>query len=453
MQNLRGTTRLSAFFALLFLLSVLLAYFSLLSAVFAILSITAFLGPSVTYKKIDLFEPPIFLSVFILTSWVLPITIVDYEGLFDVGDMPTKTAWYTMVTYTFIGLTSFTVGYNSKLHLNISRYIPRTSDSFFSKNSFLVVAGLALIVSTVSMYYALLGNLGAINIRSLSIKREIASGYIRWLCDLSSVVSVLLFASHLYRREKKSLIKILLFLSVVASLVFNFIISNRSGILTLFISFAVIYYYQKEGIKVTRIVLAAVILLVIGTNMGKMRGPSHITINDLELIPSPQSIKETIVRPTVAPPSVFANLISSTPEQISYQKGSTLVTWTVFPVPRSIWSNKPTNLGQKVGSKVYNQGEGVVGGGTPPPFIGELYLNFHLVGVIVGMCLFGVTSRALYFWLHRENTMIAITIFSVFLFLSRGLFGGDFSKFMVGLLKWIIPILVISLLSRKLSFA
>lgn len=73
--------------------------------------------------------------------------------------------------------------------------------------------------------------------------------------------------------------------------------------------------------------------------------------------------------------------------------GETLTRVVTQFIPRSIWPNKPLDLSVVVNS-LYDWREGMAG--TPPGFLGEMFMNFHLPGVVLGCLVLGAAFAVLY---------------------------------------------------------
>jgi hypothetical protein len=80
--------------------------------------------------------------------------------------------------------------------------------------------------------------------------------------------------------------------------------------------------------------------------------------------------------------------------------GSSLTEMAYFYVPRAIWPNKPMAFGYRFGEEfepsIFRMGET---GSETPSLIGELFLNFHVFGVMCGMYLFGRFLKGIYLFL------------------------------------------------------
>jgi oligosaccharide repeat unit polymerase len=86
-------------------------------------------------------------------------------------------------------------------------------------------------------------------------------------------------------------------------------------------------------------------------------------------------------------------------EHLAY--GSWLNDIVYFYIPRAIWPNKPMAFGYRFGEEfepsIFHMGET---GSETPSLIGELFLNFHIVGVMCGMYLFGRFLKGIYVFLR-----------------------------------------------------
>jgi len=89
---------------------------------------------------------------------------------------------------------------------------------------------------------------------------------------------------------------------------------------------------------------------------------------------------------------VASVIIRDTPTVSPFQNGRTLVLFFYSFVPRLFWPGKPSiTIGQWI-TDTYGPGP-QIHSNTGPTFIGDLYLNFGLWGVLLGMAFFGFVLR------------------------------------------------------------
>lgn len=112
----------------------------------------------------------------------------------------------------------------------------------------------------------------------------------------------------------------------------------------------------------------------------------------------------------------FAIIVDDMPHQIDYQLGATWGKMITLPIPSKIWTHKPLLLeGRVIGETYFGDKVGI-----PPGFVGTLYMNFHIVGVVIGFFLLGVFHKALRGYLilniHDVRCVCFYALTALFLF-------------------------------------
>jgi hypothetical protein len=88
---------------------------------------------------------------------------------------------------------------------------------------------------------------------------------------------------------------------------------------------------------------------------------------------------------------LLADVIIRTPREIPYWGGQTYLSLVGAFVPRVLWPDKPTKeLGQAFGHRYSYIGANDLGTALNLPVLVEFYVNFGIIGVILGMCLVGI---------------------------------------------------------------
>jgi oligosaccharide repeat unit polymerase len=86
---------------------------------------------------------------------------------------------------------------------------------------------------------------------------------------------------------------------------------------------------------------------------------------------------------------VLSTIIENVPERIPYLYGKSYL-WTILNViPRRYWPEKPGTIGLYL-NREFTNSKAI--SGVPPSLIGEFYLNYSMLGVIIGCFLFGNIS-------------------------------------------------------------
>lgn len=111
------------------------------------------------------------------------------------------------------------------------------------------------------------------------------------------------------------------------------------------------------------------------------------------------------------------------PDRYSFLYGSSLLKPIYAFIPRAIWENKPENLTNVLPRQYYghSRGDNYSSGMT---IIGEFYLNFGVVGVIVLSFIFGMISRRAADIISNDRystySLFALSYISIFPSLMRG---------------------------------
>lgn len=123
---------------------------------------------------------------------------------------------------------------------------------------------------------------------------------------------------------------------------------------------------------------------------------------------------------------LVVRMISSWGEEIGYMYGRTLFSSLVTFIPKLSELFPMTSL--LIKTKWYSN---VSGGMLPPTCIGELFVNFGYIGIVIGMFIIGIFSKKLYIWFKNSQnndykTLIYFVILLEFIFI---LPKADFSNF------------------------
>ncbi len=236
------------------------------------------------------------------------------------------------------------------------------------------------------------------------------------------------------------------------NILYPFIQSSRTSAMYVFINTGLIIYFVKGGLGWTRMIGAIFLAVVLLMAMTFFRYQSNKVINrptdeDNPIIVMVGSLNFLGIDKT-------SQIVDETPRRMPYQLGKTLLLWLVAPIPRTIWTSKPEiSIGRPIADNIYQKrDETTAGGGVPPGFIGELYLNFSYFGVIVGMFIFGYFIHLFYkfFKKIRSNSIFGMVVYLLaFLPFSINLIGGDLSRMIVNLLSMLIPVYLIIAITKS----
>ena len=144
-------------------------------------------------------------------------------------------------------------------------------------------------------------------------------------------------------------------------------------------------------------------------------------------------------------------IINHAKKNNEYLLGKSLFLWTVAPIPREYWKNKPEiSIGKDIAKNIYKKrDDNIAGGGVPPGFIAELYLNFGLVGICTGMFIFGLMCSYSYHLIFQKKSLFRFIVYLTIFFPSIFyLIGGDLSRIII---KFIFLLIIFSMLLFLMS--
>lgn len=145
---------------------------------------------------------------------------------------------------------------------------------------------------------------------------------------------------------------------------------------------------------------------------------------------------------------LFYSMVERFPESYNFMYGTTFLYMFVLFIPRRIWPGKPENPVRDMIEHSLNRYARV--SGTAVANIGEFYANFGVLGVIIGMYLFGYGAKCLRNLVYgdrehaykpvEKDAMILYSIMFPLLFqwTARGNFSGNFYMTVFACLPFII---------------
>jgi oligosaccharide repeat unit polymerase len=420
-------------------------------------------------RKNEKFDPahPLFLIlVSLLIGTVLRSFFIlsplqsDAKPLMLMGKPPTILLKGLLCIY--LGLICFIFGYTFP-----TKSLPDWSNrkifrSQISLRKLIPVAILLTIISIVSaaFYFKKMGvNFYAIN--EISQKRHYkvdegsysSLGYYRLCMDLIEPVFYILLIYLIQRRKRiLSLLGIFILILGILNMAYPFIQSSRSDALYILINTGLIIYYLKGGIKWRQLITVVVIASVAIVIMTELR-ESHSKINSqTDVSSNPLAIMVGTLN--FLGVDKTSQIIDKVPERMDYQFGESLVLWLVAPIPRTMWPQKPDiTYGRVIGEKIYEKrDENSPGGGVPPGFIAEMYLNFWYLGVIAGTFISGLILKLFYdaFKKVRQISVYGMVIYIlVFVPFALKLMGSDFSGCIVKIFYYTLPVYLIMKFIQK----
>lgn len=335
------------------------------------------------------------------------------------------------------------------------RLLDRLAAESWHPRRFVAVVGLLVVIGLTSfLLFALHVNVSFDSLTSLSAKRfagsleggglALTGGYQRWGALLLEIAFYIVFARWAAARgtlwSSSGLWLVALALLAVA---FPIFVSSRQTVMFLIIRVVLIWMCLRGEPKPRTVLLLVVAgLLTIGTVLASRRG--HSDWESIRAHSGPSELLEvTVGGRHFLDLTKTAHVLDAFPAKLDYQYGKSMVTWIAAPVPRAWWPEKPVvGVGGELGTVVFQKPVGT--GGVPPAAVGELYLNFGLLGVLIGMPIAGFLLRSLYSTLSARFPDEAFVLIYALLStrLALGMLSNSVSGSTSKLLQEMVPLLI-----------
>lgn len=339
----------------------------------------------------------------------------------------------------FIASISFIIGYSLKFKIAKSKYRNNTNLInyllYYLIIIYIFLAFLFYIIKINVINDLLSGRIVSQKFFNDEHAGRVSLGYLTIIAEFSAVLYLFFLV---YKKETKY--KIFYYIFPVLTILVYLISGQRQMIVIFFIAILITsmcisgrnYIFKLKyffyAIALISLVSFSTTLRVSSTDDSQIGVASGFVV----------TVQHIADRPYFLTNDKVGKVIEATKEQDLYQYGKSFTSIFFLPVPRVIWPEKPPiRIGPFVGQHIYGFTKS---SGVPPSIVGELYMNFHWYGVIVGMFLLGMYSRHRYrhmtYWnkFERGSTILyAIFVVCMILALVTDFNGGliRFMKFFI----------------------
>jgi len=370
-------------------------------------------------KKYDLFEPLSFLIVFQILPIILSgvYIIISNNSSQLIGRMLIGTSFdyyiYAGLIYN-ICLFAFILGYTHKpFHLNLHKFkIFRYSH--WKKTNIKGVILLIIIISITStfLFFSMLG-FKSESVFDLSKKRFFAIseglyqftglGYLRWGMSLIYIAFFIILIYYYDCKNKNYSISKKWIFSIFSigfiAIILPILTSNIGKILSTIIFLFLIRHYMWKRVKINtkNVIITFFIFYLIVFPLLRIRKANSFQSSSLISI---NSFLESVAERKTTNFFNLANILANVPDKWEFQYGKTHISWLLAPIPRILWPYKPAiNVGEEIKFFIYDYSRGKPGGAVPPTIIGELYINFGILGLLISPLFWyfgGLVSKSTY---------------------------------------------------------
>lgn len=230
--------------------------------------------------------------------------------------------------------------------------------------------------------------------------------------------------------------------------------SSRSDVILYPVIALSIWNYSRRRITFGKLAAFGLVAVMAIAILGSLRANKDQDVGTAALTSLGGGVVDSVVNNSnfLSAPTT-AHMMAAVPQKAPFEYGKTMILWLAAPVPRSLWPGKPEVVsGQEVARIVLDRVSGMgKGGGIPPNIVTDLYWNFGVLGVPVGMFLFGYLLRRLYQtslpFIGNSPSALLLYFLTIFPF-AHYVFVGSFSQGMIRTLtNAVLGYVVISLVS------
>ncbi len=393
-------------------------------AAIGMLALSITLLPFLVLNKYDVFSPWSFVLLSISmgsTAQCVCITLnwpsEDYVDATMLLGRSTQYFYYPALIY-LCAIALLTIGFFLPIRFSTGRLKFRRR---FHPKRTIMVLGICLLVSMVATaaYVRLTGGLssGRISDKRTTISTlDVGSdselqqyGHLKQLGQLAPITFLVFYSFVLSRQQRPSNgLRLMLAIAFLIALVMPFYASVREDVAWLFIGTMGVAYYHRQKNVFRNMAILALAGASVFVAMSFLRNTD--TSDAIENASFTDAFRSLIMNRNGPGLAKTSHVINHVPDPLEFQYGKTIAIWAIAPIPRAIYPSKPLiHSGPIIGTTIY----GTKTSGVPPGLIGEMYWNFHLAGVIVGMFILGLLLRAMYevYWNSNSEKSVLIPIY------------------------------------------
>lgn len=355
----------------------------------------------------------------------------------------------------FLGYIAYITGYVLPIGKALSKTLPTFHVKLQQKKIALAII-FCLTIATVSLVVFLKLAGGADYLTSMGARRFTAPRglqYILWGVTFAIAAPTYWFTYHYSKRKKQRNIFFfqMFFLSFLA-FIFVYPLGVRTLLIYPIFSFIVSYDLQVKPFRLGKLLMAFSIITIIAIAYQAYRLLTAGVIKLAGMIEMLNNI-DRIIRQLAYEFAIIDDLIfalNTWPIKQKYLLGLSYISPFILPLPRIFWPSKPTlSVAYFVNVAKFGKEIASAMGGTTITAIGEGYVNFGPIGVMVNLFIIGVISRTMYCYvLANKDNPIPILVYVAFLYcLFLGL-RGEFSLAPILFAQLVIPSFFIYYVSR-----
>jgi len=424
--------------------------FHLLLSILALLCVFPLFIRFIRLKKYDLFHIPTFFPfTFFLYHGAGIFFTMTRDKFLGHETTSVQFSYETGLLYAIFAIICFYFGYFAsnmfaKLKINLSL----RTDFSRSKINYLIIILIVGYFLANAAIWAYLGNIPLFI--SEFYEKRIAlfkgMGYV-WELGILSMVPVSIIAlGLLINKDRQAKITYYFWGILFCIIVFFLCVINqtRGPIVSLIVPLIIFINYQRKRIRVFHGILIVAFLIVVLVGASFLRWSRTVDTKAAGFFLFSEIFTET---------DNYFDVIRNVPDKYPYQYGKTLIPLITNPVPRFILPEKSEYKSAGAIYKDYKRMKHILIG-VRITFLGELFFNFGLIGITIGMFLWGIIlgffSKNLYPGFDCSNPL-KVLLYSFITYTSFFFIAGDIVAATMATIQFLIPLFVFIALFGKLS--
>jgi oligosaccharide repeat unit polymerase len=369
---------------------------------------------------LDVFSPYfVFLSYFSVMFIFKPVEMMVFRSYED------KTFTFALL-YVLIGMISFIVGYHTKLGRSFAyragtfpdnRDRTKTIIAFFASSALgFILYALILRMTDIGGINGAFSNMWNFRIKAFSLGMAYISTFMQYLLT----VPMLFWYTSLIVKNKNTKFSWLIFAAFFTAILVIFASFGARGIpVALCLSLMISYNYLNKKVSLRAVSFFIIILLFFSAAAGIYRAQAMSDTEVVDILQGLSSVSLSdyvqVITDRLDPFPNFLILIDNFPTStLGYQYGRTYLNLFLQPFPRSLLPEKPMLIGDIYTQEYFPHDFGWVG--KDPSLFGELYMNFHVTGIFIGMFFFGILCRFSQEYIRKNHKKTSTVIFYCVMF-------------------------------------
>lgn len=384
--------------------------------------------PLFLHHPVDWFAPPIYLfwnklrDIFRPISWMIQGDI-DVRLPTNLSENINLLCWVllTQISAYSIYLITF---YNSH-HVKWVKSLIQYSNLRFSGNWQIFRLKLIFLISlpiTVGAYFFIISTLGIESIWDLLLgwrsKQKLMEGkfYPFTILTIFALIILMLMVSS-WRKGNMRILKPVNFLYLIIYSIAIALFGFRGYVVRVWIMVAGLYHYLVRYLSFSAISCLLLIIfffVFISFQIRYAAFKGEITEGWISSVTISAEAVMQMMETDLSTRGIDNQLIAFYvfPAYIPFQWGKSWLALLTLPIPRAIWKEKPNLTPGGLVRDIFFQG----GGSLPLGYLGDLYANFHIPGVLFGYWILGLYHRFLYEWRKKYFQNLSVNfLYIIFL--------------------------------------